>query len=430
MSRQVVAKKRQLCSNPVIMLHHFSKLMAALGTLPLSMLCLPAAAQSSLEPLVTDAKILLDGRLRFEFADQDGFAEDATALTGRLRFGFETGSVAGFTGLVEGDLNRDIGVDDFNSTINGKTRFPVVADPDSERLNRLQLSYKAPFESIDASATVGRQRIKFDDDRFVGNVGFRQNEQTYDAVRLRLSPIDKVEIDYTYLWHINRIFGSDSPVGEADADTHLINASAELPWGKLTGYAYLMDLDGPLAADSNQTYGLRFTGEQPLAAGLKALYLAEFANQTDYADTPERFDLNYLSVRGGLGYKGFSIKGGLDLLEGDGRRGFTTPLATLHKFQGFADLFLATPPSGLEDVVIEAQYLAKKLPILGDLRLAVWYHDFSAESGSGDFGEEIDWGLFITPWKGVTLSVEYADFHGSPLRGDLRRLWTTLSLSY
>ena len=407
-----------------------SRFIAVLQTIALAMIGLPAAAQGPLAPLVTDAKILLDGRLRFEFADQDGFPQDATALTGRARFGFETGSVAGFTGLVEGDLTRDLGVDDFNSTINGKSQFPVVADPDSERLNRLQLRYAAPFKSIDASATIGRQRIKLDDDRFVGNVGFRQNEQTYDAVRLRLSPLEAVEIDYTYIWHINRIFGSDSPVGEADADTHLINASVELPWGKLAGYAYLMDLDGPLAGASNQTYGLRFTGEESLAAGLKALYTAEFANQTDYADTPEEFDLSYLSLRGGLGYKGLSVKGGLDLLEGDGSRGFTTPLATLHKFQGFADVFLATPAAGLEDVVVEAEYKMPDLPLLGDLRLAVWYHDFSAENGPGDFGEEIDWGVFVTPWEGVTLSVEYADFHGSPLRSDLRRLWTTLSLSY
>jgi hypothetical protein len=31
----------------------------------------------------------------------------------------------------------------------------------------------------------GRQRIKLDDDRWVGNVGWRQNEQTYDAARLQ-----------------------------------------------------------------------------------------------------------------------------------------------------------------------------------------------------------------------------------------------------
>jgi len=405
-----------------------------LNLLSVVLLCfltgLPAQSQSSLKPLITDAEILLDGRLRFELVDQDGFDQDAKAFIGRVRFGFSTGSVAGFTGLVEGDFTRDIGVDDFNSTINGKTRFPVVADPDSERLNRLQLSYEAPFESIDASATVGRQRIKLDDDRFVGNVGFRQNEQTYDAVRLRLSPIDKVEIDYTYVWHINRIFGSDSPIGEADADTHLINAAADLPWGKLTGYAYLMDLGGPLSGASNQTYGLRFTGEQPVAAGLQALYTMEFANQTDYADSAENFDLSYLSLHGGLGYKGFILEGGFDLLEGDGNRGFTTPLATLHKFQGFADVFLATPATGIEDVIVQAQYRLKDMPGLGDLRLAVWYHNFSAENGPGDLGEEIDWGIFVTPWNGVTVSVEYADFFGSPLRGDVRRFWTTVSLTY
>jgi len=404
----------------------FAAVSAALVSAPAA----PAAAQSVLAPLLDDAKPLVDFRLRFEFADQDGFSEDATGLTGRLRFGFETGELAGFSALVEGDVTRDLGVNDFNSTVNGKTRFPVIADPDSERLNRLQLSYSRAWEGGSVAATVGRQRIKLDNDRFVGNVGFRQNEQTYDAARLKLSPIEGLEIDYSYLWQVNRIFGSKSPADDADADTHLVNAGIELAWGKLSGYAYLMDLADSLAGGSNQTYGIRFTGEQPLNEELRLLYTAEFANQTDYADAPEDFDLSYLNLRGGLAYKGFSLEGGLELLEGNGKRGFATPLATLHAFQGFADVFLATPAEGLEDIVITAQYRFDDLPGLGDLRLAAWYHDYSAERVPGDFGAEIDWGVFLTPWEGVTLSFEYADFYGADRRGDLRRFWTTLSLRY
>ena len=41
--------------------------------------------------------------------------------------------------------------------------------------------------------------------------------------------------------------------------------------------------------------------------------------------------------------------GGIEYLEGNGTIGFSTPLATLHKFQGFADVFLTTPASGITD---------------------------------------------------------------------------------
>jgi len=391
---------------------------------------LPALAQSPLRPVFTEAKPIFAGRLRFEFADQDGFFEDAKALTARARFGFETGELAGFRALVEGDFTRDLAINDFNSTVNGKTRFPVVGDPDSERLNRLQLSYTWARETVEATATVGRQRIKLDNDRFVGNVGFRQNEQTYDAAHLQTELFEAVHLDYTYLWQVNRIFGSKSPAGEADADTHLVNARIDLAWGELTGYAYLMDLDDSLAGASNQTYGLRLTGEQPLGDALRLLYTAEYAQQRDDAGNRDDFNLSYLALSAGLAHGGLTVKAGLERLEGNGDRGFATPLATLHKFQGFADAFLTTPGDGIRDIQAEAQYRWDDVPGLGDIRLAAWFHSFRAERGSADFGTEIDWGLFVTPWQGVSVSFEYAEHFDAGPRGDLRRFWTTLTVQY
>ena len=40
---------------------------------------------------------------------------------------------------------------------------------------------------------------------------------------------------------------------------------------------------------------------------------------------------------------------GIEILANDKETSFATPLATLHKFNGFADQFLATPSQGLED---------------------------------------------------------------------------------
>lgn len=333
--------------------------------------------------------------------------------------------------MVEGDFTRDLGVNDFNSTVNGKTAFPVVADPDSERLNRLQLSWTGAWEDgVTLTGTVGRQRIKLDNDRFIGNVGFRQNEQTYDAARLRATPVEGLRVDYAYLWQVNRIFGSKSANDSADSDSHIIHATYSTGGVDITGYAYLLDLEDSLAGASSQTYGARLTGSRPLGGDWRVLYEAEFANESDFGGNAAQFDLNYIKLRGGAGYDGLTLAAQTEWLEGDGNRGFATPLATLHAFQGFADLFLNTPANGIRDIQVDAGYRWRDLPLVGDLRATVWYHDFRSERGGADLGEEIDWGVVITPRKGITVNLKYADFFGAPNLPDTRRFWASVTVAF
>jgi len=120
-------------------------------------------------------------RYRFEHVDQDSFSRDANASTLRSRIGFSTGDLRGWTALVEADQLSVIGPERFNSTENGRGDFPVVADPEGFDLNQALLRYK----SDKLTATFGRQRINHADQRFIGGVAWRQNEQTYDGVRLQ-----------------------------------------------------------------------------------------------------------------------------------------------------------------------------------------------------------------------------------------------------
>ncbi|RMF07596.1 MAG: hypothetical protein D6763_11985 [Alphaproteobacteria bacterium] len=383
------------------------------------------AYAGGLEQAIADGNILFDARLRYEHVDQDGFERNANALTLRSRFGFETAGYEGFSALVEGDFTRDLGVDNFNSTVNGRVQYPVVADPDSERLNRLQLTYTGPLGTW---VTAGRQRILLDNNRFVGNVGFRQNEQTFDAIRFSTAPIDDFRLDYSYLWQVNRIFGSNSVAGEVDADTHLINLSYKTPVGTLGVYAYLIDL-ADLATVSNQTFGARFTGKTTLNDGLDVLYGAEYATQKDYGHNPGDFRLDYYLLEAGLAGRAWSFKASYEVLEGNGTQGFTTPLATLHKFQGFADVFLATSASGIRDLQVMADYRLGHVGVLGPVRLAVWYHDFEAETGTLDLGQEMDLGVFASPARRVKVSLEYADFWGGDNLASRRKLWFSINYS-
>jgi len=181
----------------------------------LASLLASAAQADDFGSVVRDTKPLVDVRLRSESVDQTGMANEADALTLRARLGLETGKVWGTSLLAEGVALWPL-EDRYNSTVNGKTSYPTVADPERYGINRLQL---ANTSLPGTTLIVGRQRINLDDQRFVGNSGWRQNEQTFDAAQLINKSIPHVTVDLVYLNQVNRVFGPDSPVGRYTGDT-------------------------------------------------------------------------------------------------------------------------------------------------------------------------------------------------------------------
>ncbi|MEM9178265.1 MAG: hypothetical protein AAGA89_01075 [Pseudomonadota bacterium] len=380
--------------------------------------------KSDLDAAIEAIKPIFNARLRYEGVDQDGIADTADALTYRLRAGFETGEIADTKFLIEFDHIEDI-VDDFNSTINGKTNFPVVADPNATELNRLQLTNTS---IPDTKITLGRQRIILDDSRFVGNVGWRQNEQTFDGLRVQNTSFGKLAVDVSYINQINRIFGDDSPIGRWEGDTVIVNASHPTPIGKLTGFAYLLDIDNAGGIFSSQTVGARLNGAQKVGEG-KISYIASYAQQSDYGSSQLDYDADYILAEATYAQNGLSAGVGLEVLGGDDQRGFQTPLATLHKFQGWADKFLATPTTGIEDLYVKAGYAPGNVgPFKGTKFLAV-YHDFSAETGGADYGSEINL-LATAKWKKLGLTLKYADYNTDGFATDTQKLWFQIDYAF
>src|SRR5687768_16022120 len=125
-----------------------------------------AAASAATPALAAEIQLkpILDGRLRYEHVDQEGIAREADAVTLRLRPGAEIAS-GPFILLAEAEGTLAIS-EDYNSGLNGKTALPLVADPENIEINRLQLQFRGIPKTI---ATVGRQRILIEDQRFVGN---------------------------------------------------------------------------------------------------------------------------------------------------------------------------------------------------------------------------------------------------------------------
>jgi hypothetical protein len=363
-------------------------------------------------------KPLIDARLRFENVEQDPLVEESDANTLRLRLGFQTGKAWNTSLLAEGEFVWPFDGDyrDDNS-VSRNTAYPVVPDPEVYELNRLQLTNTSlPGTTI----TLGRQRILLDDHRFVGNVGWRQNEQTFDALRVVNKPIEPLTIDVTYLNRVNRVFGPDSPQGVYKGDGYLANVGYQTPIGKVTGFAYVLDFDPiaalPAAMDptrvSTETFGIRLAGDRAIGPA-KLAYVASYATQEDYGDNPLVFELDYYLAEVTGSFKQFSLTLGQEVLAGNGTVGFATPLATLHKFNGWADKFLVTPANGIDDRYAALGYSVKGLGLIESLSATVAYHSYETERASLDLGDELNVQV-QAKYQRFLGTLKYADYDAKP----------------
>ncbi len=402
----------------------------------LSAHCVAAAADfKSVGGALTESKPIFDARVRYETVDQTSLQEDADAETLRLRLGFETGKTWNTALLAEGEIVSHIGGSYRDDTSRPRNLgYPVIGDPQSEEINRLQLvNTSLPGTTV----TLGRQRIALDDQRFVGNGAWRQNEQTFDAVRILNKPLPALTLDATYLNQVNRSFGRDSLQGRYHGEGVLANAAYQSSFGKFTGFGYLLDFDPirvlPAALDpvrmSCETYGARFAGERPLSK-FKLGYAASFAQQSDYGANPTSFDLDYHSLELSAVYHQYTVTAGREVKEGNGTVGFATPLATLHRFNGWADKFLATPVNGIDDRYFSLGYLTKGVGMFDTLSATVVYRDLQSERLSIDLGNEVDL-LVQAKHQRFVASLKYARYAANEgetptLYQDTSKFWVQL----
>lgn len=399
-----------------------SRRSAVFGLTAFGVLSSPLVNADGLDPVISaarESKPLLELRWRAEEVDQSGMSEEADAVTLRARAGFETGKAWNTSLLAEADLVWPLSTH-YNSTVNGKTGYPIVADPETYEVNRLQLTNTS---LPDTTLVLGRQRIILDDHRFVGNVGWRQNEQTYDGFRITNKSFKNLTIDVSYIDQVNRVFSKDSPVGRFEGDNYLANVSYQFPAGKLTGFAYLLDFE-EAPTDSSATYGLRFSGKKP-AGRIELSYSASFATQSDRANNPLNYDADFYALELIGTYKEYGLGAGFEILEGDGTKAFSTPLATLHKFQGWADKFLTTPPNGIDDRYVTASYTRKAVGVLDSLGVVVTFHSYEAENVSADYGTELNIELQAR-WKRFSGVLKYADYDADGFATDTSKLWAQI----
>ena len=335
-----------------------------------------AAPEKKSEPWV---KPLVDIRARYEFADTDGL-DPSHAFTIRERLGFKTAALYGFSALVEGEFTQAI-VDDYTSgdafadpVTPGNT---VISDPETNELNQAYLQY-SQFET---TVKLGRQRIIYDNAAFIGNVGWRQNEQTFDGISLNSTFFDGFTLNYAYVDRVNRIFGSEALGTNKDVtgEIHLFNASYTGIKGLTLGaYGYFMDFDAPDGWD-NDTFGITAKGT---LAGL--LLYGEFAYQNE-AGAANAEEALYAHVTATKTFGKQSVTLGVEHLDA----GFQTPLATVHAFNGFADVFIGQringTLAGLTDI-----YLSHSTPIFYGIKWTNTLHAYGDNAVSTDLGWEVN----------------------------------------
>lgn len=379
---------------------------------------LMTAQAQTLLTAIDSGRPIINLRLRYEDVDQSNRTQEAQALTFRARLGYQTGVYYGFSALADFDWVQHLGSHAYFDTVKGASAtYPTVPDPDLTALNRAQLSYAflaaGGTAATDTTVAFGRQRILFGDQRFIGNAGWRQHEQTYDAISVANTSLPKTALTYAYVGQVNRVFGPNSiaQLGQFGSRSHLFNAlyTGFLPLVKLEGYLYLLDLKNAPKL-STTAFGIRAEGLYELAPGLIATFYGAYAKQNDYAKNPLHIDLGYWLIEGGLAYQGFSLGVGNEVLQGDGTVGFSTPLATLHAFNGWADIFLTTPNQGLQDFYVKAGYAFAASPVFAKVTASIAYHDFSAQHADADYGTEWDALIDAKLDDNVTFSLKYADY--------------------
>ena len=368
------------------------------------------------EELQPDTTIDIGLRLRHEQVSLDD--RKAHANTAKWRISSETTFSETWQFAVELDHVEALS-DEYHSDgvlANGKL---VIADPEGTELNQYYLNAK--FDSL--LARLGRQKIAYSEQRFIGSVDFRQNNQTFDAFSLKFNLLSSSELDYAFVHNVNRIFGDDatsrlSPEdlrfetldgvrpaavrGNHKVEGHLINFSIkEWDYFEINSYSYNIS-NKTQASFSNQTQGVRAEFQKQFD---KVRFLAnlELAAQKQQESNIKDW-IGYSMFELGARYKGFQLSIKQELLNGKKGTAFITPLGTLHKFNGWSDQFLATPSQGLNDQLIRLQW--KKRPMTIDIR----FHRYSTRRNATPLGSELNTDLIYAPNRKHEVRIRYADF--------------------
>lgn len=398
--------------------------MRSAAALALLFAAVPAAASAQTAADDAGARILFETRLRSETVDQQGFPEQAHALTLRARMGWRSATAHGLQWLIEGEGVAVLD-DRYSAPVDPIPGRPAVADGETLELNRAQVRWTA---RPDTELTVGRQRLVVGNSRFVGNSGWRQNEQTFDAVRIASTALKPVTLSYIFADRVQRPLGHEHAQGVWRGDIHFLQAEADTPVGRLSGFGLAIDLDNA-AAQSSTTIGARLAGSRTVTNDLSLTWAGEYAMQSDSGANPADYSLDFQAAAVGLQTTRWSAGLGYERFDGDGVSGFQTPLGTGHGFLGWSDVITTTPAFGVRDLFLRGHV---GVPAWGrTLRLSAEAHAFHDADGVFELGRELNLAAALPINRHWSVELKAAHFDGDhPAFGDADKGWLTLEYRY
>ncbi len=386
-----------------------------------------AIAADSIADALKEGDTVISLRLRYENVDandkNDATLDGSDAITLKTRATYTSGDFNGLGMTLEFDDVTSLKSVNYPDKVNSGENGPTIADPEGTGVNQVYLSYKIS----DTTAKYGRQRILLDNQRFVGGVGFRQNEQTYDALSVSNTSVKNLTLFAAHIYNVDGITGTN-----ADHDTNLLNVGYKTPVGKVSAYYYDVEDEtkntGVDTGTASKTVGARFAGSTK-AGDVKFLYTAELAKQSE-GDNSISYDTKYNHLMGGISVAGVTAKIGRESLEADNGITFRTPLATKHKFQGWTDTLLGHGANGIDDT-----YITVGTKVAGVKLLAV-YHKLEANEGTVDgdeFGTEKGFVVATKLDNGIGLNLKYADLSkgdDSIGKNDTKKLWLIATYTF
>lgn len=370
-------------------------------------------------------------RARYAHVDADNSGQAASLL---LRGSVESR----WSDIVSSTIELDAIGTGFKNDHSDGERFndeQLIPDPQGTEINQAFLSLNLDATNIH----LGRQRINFDNQRFIGGNGFWQNEQTFDAVLGKFKLASNSNVTYSYIANANRIYGDDADGKNSGSEQNYENTwrsaaflgdhkhrshLARLEWNewdytRVVGYGHRID-NRDMPSVSNNTLGASYTLNYK-ASLVKYRLQLEAAQQNRFELNAE--NLPYYLVDLGFGINTWELSTRYEILGANNGAAFVTPLGSNHDFEGWADEVGNTPDTGVRNFSLGLLWRASPL------RVETSYHFFKDDLNGNNIGREFDLDFVYKPARKHSLSLRLANFEPENNSGSIRKVYFDYSFN-
>ena len=353
-------------------------------------------------------------RHRVEFVDgkTNGLKATTRFVIGKTYYSKETGMK-----LVAQAMNvfLEVTASDGNS---------LIADTESSRFTKLYVQKSFG----DVNVIFGDRPINLGNQRFVGSVNWRQMPQTFGALSAETDINENAHVYGAVLFKRNGV--TQATTKEYNTGSLLLNGTYKVSDSlNLEAYGYLIE-------DTHNTLGIKGKGSVSIGMENPVSYEVEVAVQADPSITTDAYsgdvstkyyrveaESKLKSVSFGLGFESFGDKD-------SGTTGFSTPLATLHKFNGWSDVMASRAATGDANGFSDLFVSVGLNDVIGMPSLS--YHVFNSVTNDIEYGSEIDFSVSKKVSDRLTLSAKAAIFSAGDASAlsDTNKFWIMASSSF